>query len=102
LVAGFPPNAHEKQFTALASIEGGKGLIRARVLLDGTQDIWVPFGRRPSAAQRIALFAKEPWAQIRLSVFKWPEIGLTPMSTSWKRSENDSSNNRKCLFSAFF
>jgi|TARA_R110000744_G_scaffold15956_1_gene44162 iron complex transport system ATP-binding protein len=58
-----------------------------QVLLDG-QDIWSLSARQ--CAQRIATVLQDTGAEFGLSVFEMAEIGLTPMSTSWKRSENDS------------
>ncbi|WP_244959765.1 ABC transporter ATP-binding protein [Marinomonas primoryensis] len=58
-----------------------------QVLLD-RQDIWSLSARQ--CAQRIATVLQDTGAEFGLSVFEMAEIGLTPMSTSWKRSENDS------------
>lgn len=57
-----------------------------QVLLDG-QDIWSLSARQ--CAQRIATVLQDTGAEFGLSVFEMAEIGLTPMSTSWKRSAND-------------
>ena len=58
-----------------------------RVLIDG-EDIWTLPAR--TCAQRIATVLQDTGAEFGLSVFEMVEIGLTPKSTSWKRTSADS------------
>jgi len=57
-----------------------------RVLLDG-EDIW----RLPAkqSAKRIATVLQDSGADFGLSVFEMVEVGLTPNSRSWGRSDQD-------------
>jgi iron complex transport system ATP-binding protein len=56
------------------------------ILLDD-KDIWSLSPRQ--CAQRIATVLQDTGAEFGLSVFEMAEIGLTPTSTSWKRSSDD-------------
>ena len=58
-----------------------------QVLMDG-KDIWKLPAR--TCAQRIATVLQDTGAEFGLSVFEMVEIGLTPKSTSWKRTTEDS------------
>lgn len=58
-----------------------------QVLMDG-KDIWRLTAR--TCAQRIATVLQDTSAEFGLSVFEMVEIGLTPKSTSWKRTKEDS------------
>lgn len=56
------------------------------VLMDDS-DIWSLSARQ--CAQRIATVLQDTGAEFGLSVFEMVEIGLTPISTSWKRTNED-------------
>tara|TARA_R110001583_G_scaffold26355_2_gene94953 strand:- start:2196 stop:3056 length:861 start_codon:yes stop_codon:yes gene_type:complete len=58
-----------------------------KVLIDGS-DIWTLSAR--TCAQRIATVLQDTGTEFGLSVFEMVEIGLTPKSTSWKRTNADS------------
>jgi iron complex transport system ATP-binding protein len=58
-----------------------------QVLLDD-QDIWSLSPRQ--CAQRIATVLQDTGAEFGLTVFEMAEIGLTPQSTNWSRSIDDS------------
>lgn len=58
-----------------------------QVLIDG-KDIWALPAR--TCDQRIATVLQDTGAEFALSVFEIVEIGLTPKSTSWKRTDADS------------
>lgn len=58
-----------------------------QVLIDG-KDIWALPAR--ACAQRIATVLQDTGSEFGLSVFEMVEIGLTPKSTSWKRTDADS------------
>ena len=58
-----------------------------QVLMDG-KDIWSLPAR--TCAQRIATVLQDTGAEFGLSVFEMVEIGLTPKSTSWNRTTEDS------------
>ena len=58
-----------------------------QVLMDG-KDIWKLSAN--TCAQRIATVLQDTNAEFGLSVFEMVEIGLTPKSTSWKRTAADS------------
>ena len=58
-----------------------------QVLIDGN-DIWALSAR--TCAQRIATVLQDTGTEFGLSVFEMVEIGLTPKSTSWKRTNADS------------
>lgn len=57
-----------------------------RVLLN-KKDIWTLSARQ--CAQHIATVLQDSSAEFGLSVFEMTEIGLTPKSTSWKRTDED-------------
>ncbi|WOD09130.1 ABC transporter ATP-binding protein [Marinomonas sp. GJ51-6] len=57
-----------------------------RVLLD-QKNIWSLSARQ--CAQRIATVLQDVSAEFGLSVFEMVEIGLTPKSNSWKRTDDD-------------
>ena len=59
---------------------------QGKVLLDG-QDLWSLSARQ--CAQRIATVLQDTGGEFGLSVFEMVEIGLTPRSLSWGRSEED-------------
>lgn len=59
---------------------------QGKVLLDG-KDLWSLSPRQ--CAQRIATVLQESSAEFDLSVYEMVEIGLTPRSTSWRRSQED-------------
>ncbi|MBD5770848.1 ABC transporter ATP-binding protein [Marinomonas sp. SM2066] len=57
-----------------------------QVLMDG-KNIWALSARQ--CAQRIATVLQDTGAEFGLSVFEMIEIGLTPKSTNWKRTDED-------------
>lgn len=60
--------------------------ISGHVLLN-KKDIWTLSARQ--CAQHIATVLQDSSAEFGLSVFEMVEIGLTPKSTSWKRTDED-------------